>query len=785
MKLQKKAFTPKVTRSAIAAAVASAIAAPAAFAQQSSDQGFVMEEILVTATKRVQSVQDVPISITAVTGDKLRELNVVNVLDLQKTVPGMKLNYSGNQPVPIIRGAGTAGTTDIAVPIYVDFMYRPLAAQGLASYVDVERIEVLRGPQGTLFGRNTLGGLINVISKKPQFDEFDYGVSLAVGDYSLRRVEGFVNIPFSDTVAMRLTATDTERDPYVENTFNKKAGLKDADNTYIRAQLKFAPNDSFDATLGITSWNDDANGNADYAYKCLGIPVNATTQMFDGSSTGFIDPRCGTRDGWDGGRSQAGNVTNGDESALRIPDPFKIGFDFQPVRDIQEDSVSLDVNWRFANHHLVVRGATFDLTEDVITDTDLSSNNALVAGHLRQSDATQIDVNLNSDSDGKLQYTLGYYMYDDTSVGDNTYAFIWGYTYSDPTDPSWATWLYQGNGGTKSTAIYGQAEYSFTDKVRATVGIRSSDDKRRSFSLNVDPSTLSDSTPGYAGTPTPIKGDDSHTDYRVGLSYDLRDDVMLYGTLSTGYIAGGVQALSNSLLDPNEVDATELGFKGTFADGRLRLNGAWYKSEYENLTTTVFVVAGAAQTIIAQQVPGGSLTSSGFEFEGSWYPTDQLSIDFGLSIDDSEFDDFNAANRVGSVAGGYPGSDFIDDDGAGWFILDGEKPRFSPDMTLSVGLSYQMNFANGSGLKPWIYSYWSDDYKTTNDPIFWANQDSYNSIDLGATWQSPSGVITVGAFVNNATDEYIMTDGTMFSRGRAMADFASPRNYGIRFNYNY
>lgn len=781
MKLKKQGSATSVTRSAVATAVAAAIAAPAAMAQDA----FVMEEIMVTATKREMSVQDVPVSITAVTGDKLRELNVVNVLDLQKTVPGMKLNYSGNQPVPIIRGAGTAGTTDIAVPIYVDFMYRPLAAQGLASYVDVERVEVLRGPQGTLFGRNTLGGLINVISKKPQFDAVDYGASLSVGDYDLRRIEGFFNIPFSDTVALRVTATDTQQDPFVENIIDSNAGLKDADNTYIRAQLMFAPTDDFDINIGVTSWRDDANGNADYAYKCLGIPVNATTQLFDGTSNGFLDPRCGTRDGWDGGRPQAGNVTNGDESALVIDDPFKIGFDWRPERDIKEDSVSLTVNWRFSNHHLAVRGATFDLEEDTINDTDLSSNNALVAGHLRTSNAQQFDINLNSDLDGNLQYTLGYYMFDDTDAGDNTYAFIWGYTYTNPDDPSWATWLYQGNGGTRSTAIYGQAEYSFTDKLRATVGIRSSDDKRRSFSLNVDPTTLDDPKPGYAGTPTPIKGDDSHTDYRFGLSYDVRDDVMIYGTVSTGYIAGSVQSLTNDLLDPNEVDATELGFKGTFADGRLRLNGAWYRSEYENLTTTVFVPAGAAGTIIAQQVPGGSLTSTGIEFEGSWFPTDSLTVDFGASFDNSEFDEFNAANRVGSVAGGYPGSDFIDDDGAGWFILDGEKPRFSPDMTLSVGLSYQVNLENGGGLKPWIYTYWSDDYKTTNDPIFWANQDSYSTVDLGATWQSPSGLFSIGAFINNATDEVIMTDGTMFSRGRAMADFANPRTWGVRFNYNY
>lgn len=296
MKVKDQLAVSGLQKKALAVAVASALGAPV-MAQER-----VIEEVIVTATKRALSVQDVPISISAVSGETLQELNITDVLGLGKTVPGLIINNSGNQPVPIMRGAGAAGTTDIAVPIYVDFMYRPLAAQGLASYVDIERVEVLRGPQGTLFGRNTLGGLINIVPNRPDFEEFDFGGSLAFGDYNLSRLEGFVNVPFSESVALRVTATDTTRDPYVKNVYNPGGGLKDADNTYARAQLLIAPNDSFDITLGATMWDDSANGNADYAYKCLGVPVNRETQRFDGTENGVLDQRCGVRDGWDGGR---------------------------------------------------------------------------------------------------------------------------------------------------------------------------------------------------------------------------------------------------------------------------------------------------------------------------------------------------------------------------------------------------------------------------------------------------------------------------------------------------
>jgi iron complex outermembrane receptor protein len=205
-----------------------AMVAPA-FAQDAdaaTDKEARQETIIVTATKRAEDLQDVPISITAISGAQLVERGITDVLSLDKTIPGLVIKNSGNDPVPILRGAGAAGTTDTAVPIYVDSTYRPRAGQALASYLDLERVEVLRGPQGTLFGRNTLGGLINVISRKPETEAFDWGGAATFGDYALQRYEGFVNVPLGDKVAFRLTGSDTQRDPYVENTFNPDAGLK-------------------------------------------------------------------------------------------------------------------------------------------------------------------------------------------------------------------------------------------------------------------------------------------------------------------------------------------------------------------------------------------------------------------------------------------------------------------------------------------------------------------------------------------------------------------------------
>jgi iron complex outermembrane receptor protein len=306
MKTRKQAFPMTARRSAIAIAVASALGGPA-FAQDTE-----LEEVVVTATRREADLQSIPLSVTAISSEAITELQLVNVRDLDKTVPGLKVRYSGADPTIIMRGAGAAGTNDIAVPVYVDGLYRPRAGQGLAGYLDVDRIEVLRGPQGTLFGRNTFGGLVNIISKQPRMEKFDFGVGATYGDYDLMKFEGFVNVPLGDVFALRVAASDTKRDPIIENVFNPDGGMRDEDNTYVRALLRFEPADNFDVTLGYTYWRDTSNGNGDYAGVILGIPVNPVSGLTDGVD-GIMQLRQGRLPGTEtqswpatGGRNQAG-----------------------------------------------------------------------------------------------------------------------------------------------------------------------------------------------------------------------------------------------------------------------------------------------------------------------------------------------------------------------------------------------------------------------------------------------------------------------------------------------
>ncbi len=760
-----------------------------------------MEEVIVTATKREVSIQDVPVAVTSVSGDDLVKAQIFDVRDLEIIAPGLTVGGFGNNVQAVIRGAGTAGTTDIAVPIYHNGMYLPNRGQALAGYVDVERVEVLRGPQGTLFGRNTYGGLINVITKRPDVSDFDFGVSAGIGDYSFQRIEGFVNVPMGDSVALRVTALDEQRDPFVENIINSGAGLKDSDYSYARAQLLFEPTDTLSLNFGATYWEDTANGNLNFGYKGAGIPLDRDDPTQINAIDGFLDPRMGVYEGCPdgdrpGGRIQAGNVCAGDESALTIADPFVIDLDSLPLRELKETSFFVNMEWDLGNHSLMANAAMFDYTMDQFSDADFSRNAQWYDGNYIETTSYQADINLNSTHDGALQYTIGFYWFDSQDEGNvSAYQFAslfesWsGYAGATPETPSWAYWNSEGRGGTVSTALYGQADYNFTEKLRGTLGLRYTHDDResqRSDPLPFDPSQrLGPPTPTYTyGQNEVQKGDDSNVDYRVGLSYDIAADTMVYTSFATAYIAGGTDPVNQRLLEPQTNETFELGLRSTLFDSRVVFNATLYNAEYDGLNTTQFVEQGTGGVAVAIQVPGGSITSRGLELEGHWYPTDNLTIDFGATIEDSEYDEFivGAGNLVWNGACPIGSEDIA---GSCVYVMDGLPTAYSPDFTLSTGVSYNIDMGRMGTLTPYVLAYFNDGYATNRAPVFFGVQDSFTKVNASLNWVSQDGQFNAKLWVNNATDELIQTYTEIFSRARVGYDYQNPRMWGIRFGYNF
>ena len=465
------------------------------------------------------------------------------------------------------------------------------------------------------------------------------------------------------------------------------------------------------------------------------------------------------------------------------------------------------MDWDLGEHNLKLNAAQFDYSMVQLSDADFSRNPVWYDGNYTYNKSHQIDVTFSSSGDGALQYTAGVYLFDNQD-NDNRSAYLfgsleeswYGYAGATPTTPSWAYWNNEGRGGTKSTAIYGQADYAFTDRLTATLGLRYTEDDRMSQSADGLPwdasLRLGPELPTYTyNNNDPVTGKDDSTDYRVGLSYHTSDDVMIYGSFATAYIAGATDPVNQNLLDPQTNESFEIGVKSTLLDGRLTMNASAYSAQYDGLNTTSFVNQGTTGVSVAIQTPGGSIESTGIEIEGFWYPTENLTIDFGVTFEDSNYDKFivGAGNLVWE---GTPpiGAESIpvDTDGDGIndsfeyvYTMDGKPTAYSPDMTLGVGIGYDIELGNAGTLTPYVNAYYNSGYMSNRAPVFFGEQDAYTEIDLSIGWRSANGDYTASLWVNNATDELIQTYTEIYSRARVAYDYQAPRAWGIRFGYNF
>jgi iron complex outermembrane recepter protein len=774
-------------------------------------QTSMMDEVIVTATKQSVNAQEIPIAITAIDGGILNDLGIYSSIDLPKLAPGLKVQWQGSFPSFKMRGGGVAGLNGEAVPLYTNGL---AGGTSWAGWIDLERAEVLRGPQGTLYGANTLGGLVNIVSKKPSTEGTDYGVAITLGDYGARKVEGFANMPISDTLAVRITGSNTERDPLIENKEFSEGGLRDEDNSYIRAQLSWAPTEAMDINVEYSKWETDSMGNANFGSHYVGLPINPDTGRSSGWFSDNIVPR---KAPIDGDVQTGGRTYHNDNPATDPTAYFSTTGNFANTWQSESESLTLEFNWELEFADLSVKARHSETENLSLWDVDGGSNN-IVDGNVGFTANDQIDMYLSSKGDQAFRWTLGYYWSDSWDEDDNNGAYVWGYPQDDGTIsyPSWTTW---DSYGSKSSAVYANAEYDITDDLTASVGLRRQEDSTKSFSYTSN--GYGDETvwgPGYstnsgglvldASYYTDLADSDEgldigHTDYKLALNYAYNDDINIYGSFSTGYIPSTVSG--DKILAPNELDAFELGLKSSWADNTVRLNAALYHSEYTNLSYTVFETCGAS--ICSSQETGGGLTSKGLEVELLWQPVEELNIIAGIIFDNTVLDEFQVTESVftegrfvtdaTSAAGGYypyrPNghrgawlrSDNDEVTSTPTYDISGEKASFSPSNIINLDASYRIDLGGNGTLIPGATVYRQSDFKTMNHEYGFANQSGYTTLDLRVTWITPTEGLEIKAFVNNATDEVYKVNQNAFSGGRIMADYGRQRIWGVRAGYKF
>ena len=752
--------------------------------------------ITVTATKVEESVQDVSASITALGEDQLDLAGITDPTRLGLVVPGMTFGYSGGEARVAMRGARTNNVGPEAaqvVGIFNDGAYVATTTQVMASYLDVNRIEVLRGPQGTLYGRNTFAGTINIISNEPNFDEFGGSARGTLGDYNRTRFEGVLNVPVSDTFALRFAGLGEQHDGYIENTYidGPVDDLRDEDVQIFRATARWQPTENFEATLRYTTSERDTKGDAIWGYAIIGCyrnDLDATTSTGLSANSTYVDGHC-----YQPGPDSSGRTAPGGEASQQDAGPYSVARN-TPSRNASEgDSINLQLQYDMGWATLDFIGA-FDSFEGIQSyDVDYSDGNFdglddlnnFFAGYDTKQDTQSYEVRLasNPSADSRLEWLIGAFYY--KSEANWQFRFL--------SDGQYLRYDTSANDTFDSTsaALFGNVTYSVTDQLRILGGLR----------VNDDETVLIGGGDG---------GTSDETLWKLGLEYDFGDDEMFYATASTGYRIGGVNgsalvaAGAPPSYGPETVTAYEAGVKSTLLDGTLVLNASLFHNQYRDMHAQSFVTAcidpALPSTCIASEFTenGGEIDATGLEIEFNWLPGDAWFVNGSAAFLDSEFGEYNVGrvNGLGNFEGRQnvtlTTGEIVAAGGVPSLSLEGWTPALNPEFTASVQVGYEFDLGGSNTLTPVFQTSYSSEYWSFDFNVPGSEQDAYTKSDLRVIWRNDDRGFEVEAFVENLEDEAVLTRSVIFTPSQAdvptaaiQANYADPRIWGIRLGVDF
>lgn len=787
-----------------------------------------IEEITVTAEKREESLQDVSISVSAFNEEALALGGIDDVSRLELLVPGLNYAFAGNDAKFNVRGANstnTFGDNSSIVGAFVDGVYKARASQQTRAFFDVSSVEFLRGPQGTLYGRNTFAGALNVYTNAPDLEEVGGAISISSQRFDRKRGEAHFNLPVNDSFGVRFAGTFDKSDGYIENIAGPDVGAQD--DKGFRLSALWLPNDRSEVIARYTKVTEDGNeaGLFGYTFLCRNETPDGLTDPF-GSVRNCTNPIRGS-----GGRGIASNGPGGD--------PWKISQNYvQPVI-LEDEEFSLTVNYDFDKMSFKSITSVNDFGNDINFDFDFSETPNQNGGYFEESSGFSQEFVLTSTTDSALQWTAGvyysdledfnsFYVYDETvrepnSVRPTVTVDIDGeateFTVLSATDiVSDARLLnnFFANAvqvDTEYYGIFGQIEYSVSDRIRLIAGIRYNDEQKSAScgGSNFTGDENGDGTvdrvvnvqPGIDGTSpfilpdnardlftydcgasdavtsannfqgTDADGSFENVTWRAGIEYDTNDDMMVYLNASTGYLSGS--ASTTTTTDEQESQMIELGVRSILLNQTLQLNGAVHFTEYTNLLTQLQRIENGLALTFSEN--GGDIEAFGIELDALWLPTDELTLTGTLAYLQSEFGTFGQGNPYQLYNGTV--QPFIDQ--------NGQTTPWSPELTLGGSIAYRHDMGGKGVLTPYLQTYYSDGYNTSNllatDPAH--DQDSYSKTDVRLIWDSPDLKYTLEAFIENIEDSDVLARGNNNSDDIVQTSYLYPRNYGLKFKARF
>ena len=793
----KPVTSKKLVKSVIALAIVNACISQSAIAAEEKNTKATdkIERIMVTANRHSQDLQEVSSSITALGADDVERAGIIDITGLQQVVPGLKVGSSGGEVRPAMRGArtnevGVAGTgiAEQIVGIFQDGIYVPTTTAGMGAFVDIERIEVLRGPQGTLYGRNTFAGSINVITNRPNMDEVEGNIKITTGSYNRSAYEGVLNIPLADNLATRIVVASDRHDGFIENHViaGPSDDLREKNSFYARSITRYEPSDSFNATFRLDYSKKDANSEAIWGYQQIaGYSLTET-------SPGVYNPNATVT---------PGHIYQRDDVERNDEGPYDVYRNAMSLDKQEAFSATAILEWYTDSADFKWTSNYSELSGKQFYDNDYSDGGLdFVGGFGRQDDQKTISTELqvSSNHEGPLQWIAGLYYFDqeadwewlsstDTTgngVADSVVVPSWGNPDHDPHTSD-------------SIAVFGQLRYELSDDLRLVGGLRYNKDEK---------SFTGDTIPDW---------DDSAVLWKAALEFDKNDDLMLYASAATGIRTGGandsrvVSRGADPLYDNEEVMSYEIGMKSTLLDGDMRLNISAFINEYDDVKAQLFAVAcsdttttdtvlecveaGATQSFEYYE-NGGGIDTKGIELDMQWYPIDNLAVTGTFTWLDAEFsDDYAVGNdqlRPLLGLGNFEGRQDINDNNS-QFSFAGWSPAMAPEYTVGLAANYEFGLSNGGALIPHVQITYSDEYYAFDVNTPETKVDAHAIVDARLTWLINDDV-QVDFFVKNLTDEEVLTRAVVHSQivdaqpiNSVQANWNDPRTWGASLKYTF
>ncbi len=701
---------------------------------EKEDPQHVLEVVVVTAQKQRQSIQEVSAAVSAMSGDILDSIGASEMADIQSLVPSIRLQRQSSSTEIYIRGVGT--TLDLPMiespnAFNINGIYIPREVAS-ASVFDINRIEVLPGPQGTLYGRGALGGTINLITNRPG-DEFESSVMLEVGNYSLIRGTATLNMPLSDKLAMRVALSGNYRDGYL------KSGAKSAEDIAGLISIDWHPNDKF--SLFLWTHLEDKGGYADN--------LMSKGSFSDPKSQAFPHPG----DPWN-------DLLDGDLEVYASLGPI----DKQPT-DWQAKIVGAELNWDI-NEHMQLTYIPSYLDFDWDQGYWITHKLSTFGEAIKQ---TTHELRLSHDAGEKLKWLAGLYAYRFETVGYFFIKFGPNELGAGPV-PYWLNANDIQNHVLKGAAMFGQATYSLKDNLRLVLGGRVSVDDRKANGF----------VPGLvAGTTEPSKehinpftgqpnyrwkNDDQwdNLDWKLGIEFDPSENSLLYTTIQTGFQPGTFDTVPGRTTKQSKLLAFSAGTKNTFLDGRLILNNELYYYDYTDLLTQAWDAATASN-----RLTNTDATIYGDQFDLSYLPRNSTQLKLSVGYLHARYDDFVTA------VGDY--TDYQMQYAPTWTIILGIVQDW--DLQSSAYLRFQLNSRFESG-------FWGD---FSHSPGIY--QASHSKTDVSLSYHAANEAWSAGVWVRNVGDQDVQAasaPGSLYFDPAPGATYLeAPRTYGVRFTANF